>query len=51
MTLLEEEEEGEEEEKARPRNMWIITGIRERGVNSMELIDKEEWRKKIKLIL
>ena len=29
----------------------VTTGMREKGINSMEWIDKEEWRRKIKLKL
>ena len=27
----------------------VTTGRREKGINNMELIDREEWRRKIKL--
>jgi hypothetical protein len=27
----------------------VTTGIREKGINNMEWIDREEWKKKIKL--
>ena len=27
----------------------VTTGIREKGMNNMEWIDTEEWRRKIKL--
>ena len=36
--------------KGRPRNTWmkeVTTVMREKGINSMEWIDKEEWRRKI----
>ena len=38
--------------KGRPRNSWmqdLITGMREKGIDNMEWIDREEWRSKIKL--
>ena len=38
--------------KLRPRNSWIqevTTGMREKRINSMELIDREELRRKLKL--
>ena len=38
--------------KGRPRNSWmqeVTTGIREKGINNMEWIDREEWRRKVKL--
>ena len=40
--------------KGRPRYLWmqeVTTGMREKGINNMELIDREEWRRKIKLKL
>jgi hypothetical protein len=46
---LEEEEEEEEKEH---RNSWIqevTTGIREKGINNMEWIDRQEWRREMKL--
>jgi hypothetical protein len=27
----------------------VTTGMREEGINNMEWIDREEWRRKIKL--
>jgi len=27
----------------------VTTGMREKGINKMEWIDREEWRKKLKL--
>ena len=36
----------------RPRNSWmqeVTTGMKEKGINNMELVDREEWRRKIKL--
>ena len=38
--------------KGSSRNSWmreVKTGMREKGINSVELIDREEWRIKIKL--
>jgi hypothetical protein len=38
--------------KGRPQNLWIqevTTGMREKGINNMEWIDREGWRKKIML--
>ena len=37
--------------KGRPRNSWKqeVTVMREKGTNNMEWIDREEWRRKIKL--
>ena len=38
--------------KGRPRNSWmqeVTTGMREKGVNSMEWINREGCRRKIKL--
>ena len=35
--------------KGRPRNSWmeeVTTGIKEKGIRSMEWIDMEEWSKK-----
>ena len=29
--------------------MQKVTGMRENGINNMERIDREEWRRKIKL--
>ena len=40
--------------KGRPRNSWmqeVIIGMIEKGNNSMQWIDREEWGRKIKLIL
>ena len=39
--------------RRRPQNSWlkeVITGMRETGNNSMEWIEKKEWRRKIKLL-
>ena len=39
-------------EERLPRNSWIqevTTGMREKGINNMEWIGREEWRRKIKL--
>jgi hypothetical protein len=36
----------------KPRNSMlqeVTTGMREKGINKMEWIDREEWRKKLKL--
>ena len=27
----------------------VTTGLREKGINSMELIEREEWRREIKI--
>ena len=27
----------------------VTTGVREKGINNMEWVDREEWRRKIKL--
>ena len=38
--------------KGRHQNSWMLeatTGIREKGINNMEWINKEEWRRKIEL--
>ena len=38
--------------KGTPRNSWIqevTSGMSWKRINNMELIDKEEWRRKIKL--
>ena len=43
---------GRERRKERPRNSWmqeVRTGIKDKGIDSMEWIDMEEWRRKIKL--
>ena len=40
--------------KGRPRNSWmqeVTTGIKEKGIINMEWVDREEWRRKIKLKL
>ena len=45
---------GRRRRKWRTRNSWIqgvTTGMREKGINSMECIEKEGWRRKIKLQL
>ena len=36
--------------KRRPQNSWIkvVTGMREKGIKSMEWIGSEEWRRKMK---
>ena len=34
--------------KGRPRNLWIqelTTGMREKGINNMEWVEREEWRR------
>ena len=37
-------------EKEKKRKMQeVTTGIKEKGINNMEWIDREEWRRKIKL--
>ena len=39
-----------EEEKKRPRNSWLLevtTGLREKGINNIEWICKEEWKRKL----
>ena len=39
--------------KGRPRNSWIqevTIGMRGKGINNMEWIDREEWRSKIKTL-
>ena len=36
--------------KRRPRNSWmkeVTRGMREKGINNMELVDREELRKKL----
>ena len=38
--------------KGRSRNSWmqeVTTGMREKGTNNIEFVDREEWRRKIKL--
>ena len=38
--------------KGRPRNSWmpeVTTGMREKGINSMEWSNREAWRRRIKL--
>ena len=43
-----------EEKEERHRNSWmqeITTGIREKRINGMEWINKEKWRRKIRLKL
>ena len=37
--------------QGRPRNSWMekITGMREKGINSMEWMYNEEWRRKNKI--
>ena len=38
--------------KGRPRNSWaqeVRTTMGEKGINNMEWIDREDWRRKIKL--
>ena len=42
----------EEEERGDLEILWLhklTTGMREKGLNNMEWIDREEWRRKIKL--
>ena len=34
--------------KGRPQNSWM-QGMREKGINNMERIDREEWKRTIKL--
>ena len=39
--------------KGRSRNSWVqedTTGMRERGIDDLEWVDKEGWRKKINLL-
>ena len=38
--------------KGRHRNSWmqeITTGMREKGIDNMEWVDREKWRRKIKV--
>ena len=38
--------------KGRPRNSWmqeVTNGMREKGIKNVEWIDREEWRREIKL--
>ena len=35
--------------KGRPRNSWMQEVMREKGINNIGWIDREEWRRKIKL--
>ena len=38
--------------KGRPPNSWmqeVTTRMREKGINNMEWIDREEWGRKLKL--
>ena len=38
--------------KGIPQKSWmqeVAAGMREKGINNMEWIDREEWRRKIKL--
>ena len=44
---LEEEEEKEDLEIRGCRK--LTTGMREKGIDNMKWMDKEEWRRKIKL--
>ena len=40
--------------RGRPRNSWmqeVTTRMREKEINSMECIDREEWKRKRKLKL
>ena len=40
------------ENENRPQNSWMLevtTGMREKGINNMEWIDRKEWKIKIKL--
>ena len=34
--------------KKRKNSEFVVTGMREKGLNNMEWIDSEEWRRKIK---
>ena len=39
--------------KGRPRNSWmqeVTTGIKGKGIANIELINREEWRRKMKLL-
>ena len=50
--LEEEEEEEEKKKEGKPHNSWVqevTTGMREKEINIMEWIDREEWRREIKL--
>ena len=43
---------GRRRRKGRPRNSWmqeITTGMREKGINNIKGIDREEWERKLKL--
>ena len=36
--------------KRSPRNSWVrevTTGMREKGINNIELVAREEWRRKV----
>ena len=48
--ILESCPHGRRRRKGRPRNSWTqeVTGMREKGINNMEWIDREEWRREIK---
>ena len=35
--------------KGKPQNSRMQEVMREKGIDNMELIDREEWRRKIKL--
>ena len=51
--LEEEEEEEEKRKKGIPRNSWIqevTTEMREKGIKNLKWVDREEWRRKIKLL-
>ena len=40
--------------KGRPRHSWmqeVTSGMREKGINNMKWVDREEWRRKTKLKL
>ena len=37
--------------KGRPENFWmhnVTTRMREKGINNMDWVDREEWNRKIK---
>ena len=49
-----QQEEEEEEEKEDLEIRWmneVKTGMREKGIDNLEWVDREEWRRKIKLKL
>ena len=44
----------ERRRKVRPRNLWmqeVTRGMRGKGINNMEWVDREKWRRKLKLKL